>query len=555
MNALVPFVQTISAPLVRAIDTLAPAIADIQHRPVVKGDCTVAAFAVSSGMVALTCILWAALAHVRARSLKKRLAQETAYAKAEVGYRDALLGGGMQGVVVMRSDDQEREYYGNGRMLYELVLDSSDAPRLVKAMDLLTEEGTSFSLNLRAQNSVIAARGAPVAGRAVLYLSEQQLTDENKKFVELLEALPFPVWLRDDRLKLEWANGAFLSLLGAHDVQEAIAANAALDWAERDLASAAITGRRIVESRLPIMIEGERRTYALSLAPVKNGLAGGIAIDMSESQNTQEDTQRKLDIEMDFVDRLPLAVAAFDANQTLRRYNQAYVKLWGLEDAWLATRPSLGDILSRLREMRRLPEQRQFNEWKKSQVEAEGRGEEVWHLPSGQSIRICSQRTSDGGRYVICEDVSETLRLQSSLNLLTQVQKATLDTLDEAVAIFGTDGRIVLHNATFATMWKLSDAELSTQPHFSEIANIVGDRIGRDGIWGIVSSGINSAAPEKLGEWGKARRADGRVISLSLSRLPNGATIASFADLTDLESFTAATSGSRNNEGSSGAVA
>lgn len=554
MNALVPFIQTVSAPLVRAIDALAPAIADIQHRPVVKGDCTVAAFAVSSGMVALTCILWAALAHVRARAMKKRLAQETGYAKAEIGYRDALLGGGMQGVVVMRSDDQEREYYGNGRMLYELVLDSIEAPRLVKALDLLTEDGQPFAMTVRAQNSVIALRGGPVAGRAVLYLSEQAITDENKKFLDLLEALPFPMWLRDDRMKLEWGNSAFLHLLGAHDVQEAVAANAALDWAERDMAGTAIVGRHIVESRLPIMVQGERRIFDLSLAPVKSGLAGGIALDVTETQIAHETAERRLEIEMDFVNRLPLAIAVFDSAQILRRYNKSYARLWGLDDVWLAANPSLGDILSRLREMRRLPEQRQFSEWKKSQVEAEGHNEEVWHLPGGQSIRITTQRTSDGGRYVVCEDVSETLRLQSSLNLLTQVQKATLDTLDEAVAIFGTDGRIVLHNATFATMWKLSDNELQPQPHFSQIAALCGDRIGRDGIWGIVASGINSAAPEKLGEWGKARRADGRVISLSLSRLPNGATIVSFADLTDLESFTAATS-TAPTEGSSGAAA
>ena len=60
-----------------------------------------------------------------------------------------------------------------------------------------------------------------------------------------------------------------------------------------------------------------------------------------------------------------------------------------------------------------------------------------------------------------------------------------------------------------------------------------------DGIWGIVSCGINSATPECFGEWSKTRRADGRVISLSLSRLPNGTTVVAFTDITDLEKFSA----------------
>ena len=105
--------------------------------------------------------------------------------------------------------------------------------------------------------------------------------------------------------------------------------------------------------------------------------------------------------------------------------------------------------------------------------------------------------------------------------------------------VFGTDGRLVMHNVPFARMWKLSESELDGQPHFAEIANLCTGRIGQDGIWGIVSCGVNSATPECFGEWSKTRRADGRVISLSLSRLPNGTTVVSFTDITDLEKFNA----------------
>lgn len=543
MHSLVPFIQTVSAPLVSVIDTLAPAFADIQHHPVARTDCTVAAFAVSSAVVAGVSILWASIAHVRSSVHKRRMRQEIAYAKAEVAYRDALLGSGLQGIVVMKSEDQEREYYGNGRMLYELVLDSVEAPRLVKALDGLSEDGEPFALSVRAHNNVIALRGVPVAGRAVVYLCEQAITDENKKFLDLLDALPLPVWLRDDRMRLEWGNGAFLSLIGAHEVQEAVASNAALDWSERDMASAALSGRRNVGEQMKLLVDGEHRTFDLTMTPVKNSFVAGMAVDVSALLGTQDQLKAAIAAEADIVNRMPMAVAVFDGKHILRRHNQAYARLWGLEDAWLDTNPSLGDILSRLRDQRRLPEQRQFSDWKKSQVEGapEGASEEVWHLPGGRSVRIVTHRNEEGGRIVMCEDVSETLRLQASLNLLTQVQKATLDTLDEAVAIFGTDGRLVLHNAVFSAMWKLGEAELAAQPHFSEIAAICGERIGRDGIWGIVSSGINAPAADRLGEWGKARRADGRVISLSLSRLPNGATIVTFADLTDLESFAVAT--------------
>jgi PAS domain-containing protein len=244
------------------------------------------------------------------------------------------------------------------------------------------------------------------------------------------------------------------------------------------------------------------------------------------------------------LDHFPIAIAVFGADRKLSRHNRAYAELWSLPEEWLDTSPSYDDILNRLREKRRLPEQRNFMDWKKTQLDAfDGlgrRAEQTWHLPRGKSVRIVTRPHLQGGLVVLCEDISEHLRLESSLNLLTQVQKATLDTLDEGVAIFGTDGRLVLHNSVFAQMWKLDDEELVSQPHFAEISNLCAARTGRDGIWGIVSCGIISAAAEGFGEWGRARRADGRVFSLSLSRLPNGATVVTFADITDLERFSAA---------------
>ena len=140
---------------------------------------------------------------------------------------------------------------------------------------------------------------------------------------------------------------------------------------------------------------------------------------------------------------------------------------------------------------------------------------------------------------MLFEDITERLRLESTLGLLTQVQKATLDTLDEGIAIFGSDGRLVLHNTHFSALWTLTDEELSGEPHITRIATLCNARMGPDGIWAAVSASVNSMEQHRRGKWSKATRADGRVVSLCSSRLPNGATVVTFADLTDLERFEA----------------
>lgn len=563
MQSLVPLIQIVSAPFVKLIDVLAPVLANAAHRPSVHSDSTVASFAMSSAVITLLCILWACLQHARLSNAKRALRDEISWNAVDIGWRDALLSNGLQGIVVLKSADQEREYIGNGKLLFEMVLDSPDAPRLVRAMDNLAEDGVAFSLSVRTHDGMIMLRGQTVGPRAVLYLCEQNLPEETRRYQEILEALPLPVWARNDKMALEWANAAFLSALGLSNLQDAIIANAALDWSEQALTAAALGSQKPVEGRRMVLLHGEHRTLSLNLAPATNGRVYGFATDVTDGLETVTRMQNALDAQTDIVARLPFAIAVFDAAQVLRGFNKAYAELWGFSETWLNTHPTYSDMLDQLRDKRRIPEQRQYPEWKKMQIENLSGGEtlrDVWHLPSGMSVRLAGFAHMAGGAFMLCENISEALRLESSLNLLTQVQKATLDTLDEAVAIFGTDGRLVLHNSVFTRMWKLSDAELDPQPHFAEIANLATTRIGRDGIWSIVASGINSTAPERFGEWGKARRADGRVISLSLSRLPNGATVVSFADLTDLENFTAHAAGASysptfTQKGDAGAVA
>ena len=383
---------------------------------------TLGLFSLTSCFIGFFSTGWALRLHTRLDHARRGTGIEKARAEALAAFHSALLDNAPQGVVVGLG--KEQRYFGNGRMLFELLMESPDAPSITQAMDQLAKDGTLFTLSARVPGGILAVRGAPIGKHTALYISE--LTKD-----------------------------------GASDAR--------------------------------------------------------------------------------MIDQLPVAVAAFDASRKLTRFNKAYARLWDLPDDWLDGHPTLGDILNHLREKRLIPEQRNFAQWRKNQIAttpAPGQTiEETWHLPSGKSIRLVTRSHWDGGVFILCEDISEKLKLESSLNLLTQVQKATLDTLDEGVAIFGTDGRLVLYNALFAKMWRLTDADLGGQPHLGKIAQLCSRRIGHDNIWNLVASGVSAASPERFGEWGKAKRADGRVISLALSRLPNGATMASFADLTDMEKF------------------
>jgi signal transduction histidine kinase len=237
------------------------------------------------------------------------------------------------------------------------------------------------------------------------------------------------------------------------------------------------------------------------------------------------------------LDRLATAVAIFGPDRRLNFYNRAYVRLWGLPEAWLAAHPSEAEILDRLREMRRLPEQPDFRAWKQERLrlfdKPDHHPEELWHLPGGKTLRVVTQPHPFGGLIFLYEDVSDQLRLESSYNTLIKVQKATLDTLQEGVAVFGPDGRLKLYNAAFVRIWRLEPGDLAAEPHLKRIADICASRFGRDRVWDIVISTVTAAAPERQREWGEAERSDGAIISLSIAPLPDGATLATFVDATD----------------------
>ncbi|HEX4270225.1 MAG TPA: PAS-domain containing protein [Rhizomicrobium sp.] len=512
MHWLVPLIQNIASPLMPVMQAIIP------------------------------CIFLGSWMHVRMRKLRRVSATDRATAEVAQTFREALLAGSAQGVVVLRGSDQDRQYFGDGRALYESCMDCPQAGKAIRAIDGLAEEGTPFTLRLRTEEGNLTLRGTPVAGRAVLYIDRDVAPDDQERYRELLESLPIPIWMRGPGQAITWANRAFLSTLGFSNLEDAIAANAALEWSERDLTIRVLESRAPVECRASAIVKGESRVFSMGLSPMGAMSVAGFATDVTDFVRMESRLQLVNDAQEEMIEHIPFAVATFDADRKLASFNNAYAEMWELPRTWLETHPFYGDILDRLRDRRRLPEQRCFPEWKAAQLQTFGsakKSEEFWHMPNGKSVRIGVQPHLAGGVFVLFQDITERLRLESSLNLLTQVQKATLDTLDEGIAIFGTDGRLVLHNVLFARMWKLSEDELGAQPHFAELANICTARIGRDGIWGIVSCGVNSATPESFGEWGKTRRADGRIISLSLSRLPNGATVVTFADLTDLEQFNA----------------
>ena len=462
-----------------------------------------------------------------------------ARAQALLSLRDALLSAGHESVIVWGTDIGEPLSFGGAGRMLDDCLAGDDATQLSSVLDALADSGATFAMTARTSDGRrLMVRGRPAGGHAAVFLQpESHARAADTGFRAVLDALPFPVWIRGKDLALKFVNRSFLAASGAASEESALEGNTALDRSERDLASTVRGTKETVEAKRYAVIGGQRRALAFTLSPLPDGRVAGMATDVTPVAEAEAKLQRHIDAHADTLDQLATAVAIFGPDRKLSFYNRAYVRLWGLAETWLDAHPSEGEILDRLRELRRLPEQPDFRAWKNDHLKrferADDHPEELWHLPGGKTLRVAAQPHPFGGLILLYEDVSDQLRLESSYNTLIKVQKATLDTLQEAVAVFGPDGRLKLHNAALARMWKLDVGELAGEPHLNRVAEACAARFGHDKSWDIVTAGVTAAAPERQREWGEVERSDGAIISVTLAPLPDGATLASFADVTD----------------------
>ena len=68
--------------------------------------------------------------------------------------------------------------------------------------------------------------------------------------------------------------------------------------------------------------------------------------------------------------------------------------------------------------------------------------------------------------------MTERLDLERRFDALIRVQGETLDNLTEGVVVFGSDGRLRLHNPAFARMWRLAPETLAERPHIETVIGL-----------------------------------------------------------------------------------
>lgn len=435
-------------------------------------------------------------------------------------------------------------------------LEPGSGATLKLGLDALFTYGRPFNIIVRTLAGGYAeAEGRTAGGRAILRLRDvaghrdevarvlaehQRLAHEVRASRALLDTLPMPVWLRGKDGRLTWVNNAYVRAVEAPsraEVQER-----QIELLEQRLRRAAarmLSRGESYRTRVPLIVGGERRLHDVTVVPYEDATAAA-AIDVSAVEKAQGELDRQIAAFDRTLDRVASAVAIFSRQQQLIFFNEAYATLWKLDPEWLKTRPLDGAVLDRLRELGRLPEVVNYPEWKAKVLACYGDAtsqEDWWHLPDGRMLHVTTEKRSDGGVTYLFVDETERLALESEYRVLNDVQRETLDSLKEGVAVFGTDGRLKLSNSAFAAIWNLSRRALAEGPHVDEIIAHARTYYEDAPTWARISGAVTSISEHREAFDGQMVRPDRTIIDYAAMPLPDGATLLTFADVTDAKSY------------------
>lgn len=428
-------------------------------------------------------------------------------------------------------------------------LEADSATILYEAVANLKETGGGFNIATKTQGGdLLEAAGRAVAGLATLRLrplaGERRIASENvydaqklakqvERLSAILDSAPFPIWINGKNGTLSWVNQSYVQATEARDSNEVISNNIAIakfEALDRKIAQAT-TG---LIGRAHAIQSGKIIAYNIYQTELSVGQAG-YAIDVTPLEQTEKELARHISAHASTLDKLNTAIAIFGPDQRLRFFNQAYVELWHLEESWLQTQPSDGEILDRLRANRNLPEEANYREWRSKQLAAYTNlelREAYWYLPDGRSLRVICEQHPFGGITYLYENLTKEYQLESRYNELFEVQRETLDNLAEAVALSGSDGRLKLFNPAFMRFWSLESQFLADRPHVGELAQLPSLSADARAGWQDIKFGVTGIEANRRAHEGRMNQ-DGRVLRYRAVPLPDGNALITFTDVSD----------------------
>ena len=432
---------------------------------------------------------------------------------------------------------------------FPVWLEADSSNMIEDRIHTLREIGKPFNIGVKTlHNELLEADGRAAGGMATLRFrplsgERQQLTELNydarklgmqvERLSAVLDSAPLPIWLRNGDGKLSWVNQAYVKAVEMPDSDAVL--KSFIEVAAPDRIDTTKADPKVgLLGRTHAVFAGAMRALNIHEVKLPEGKAG-FAVDVSALEEMEKELDRHIKAHASTLNKLTTAIAIFGPDQRLRFHNMAFALLWPLDGQWLDLHPTDGEILDRLRTQRCIPEQANYREWRARQLSSyttlEMR-ESWWYLPDGRSLHVVCEQHPFGGVTYLYENVTKEIQLESRYNELIGVQRETLDNLEEAIALFGSDGRLKLFNPAFSKFWNFDGQFLQKEPHIDQLASDAVVIKEAASAWQEIKFGVTGMESERRALRGRLTASD-RILQYSSVPLPDGNTLLTFSDISD----------------------
>lgn len=260
---------------------------------------------------------------------------------------------------------------------------------------------------------------------------------------------PNPAWQADASGRIVWHNRAYAALKkAAHDQPDACGA-ALFSTPEREHPN------RVC---LQGASDANRHWYALT-TKCEDGLQVYHATCIDAVVAAEEAQRNFVQTLAKTFAHLSIGLAIFDRNNQLALFNPALVDLTALPAPFLSARPTMVSFFDQLRENRRMPEPKNYLNWRQEIAEViaaatDGRYQETWTLETGQTLSVRGRPHPDGATAFLIEDITAEVTATRNFRAELEQSQSLLDTLDDGFAVFSASGVMTFCNRAYRDLWQ-----------------------------------------------------------------------------------------------------
>ena len=375
-----------------------------------------------------------------------------------------------------------------------------DARKIEKFLSMLREDGVSFEddITCKSNGKMFHLNGLRINGAdgniycdmiwfrdisqeelrlQALEAKEAQNYERISNLEDLINNIPYPVWLRDEKLKICLVNKKYSEYINDKEVNELLNVNG--ESVSYNLANDAKNSNKIKKHTCPIVKKGQRIYAEIIETPFHSAgfldkiCTVGALIDITELDELKRNLRNHQNSHLEILGSLGTAFAVFDKNRKLAFYNKAFGFMWNLDQDWLEKNPDYSTFLDVSREKRLLPEVPDYLHFKKEEIQdfsniIEAK-EDMLHIPNGKTLRRVRVPHPMGGLLFAFEDVSDRLEMHRAYNALSTIRWEILNNIFDAVLVFDENGNLVFYNKAYVELWNANESFLQKNPLLTEV--------------------------------------------------------------------------------------